>query len=135
MCNLLLGLSFKDYLCSDIRLDCPVLLLWGDEDTILCPRDESVMMDNMPYGRGYWIEGGSHMLVGDAVITVTGLMEAFLAEGTKSPISASSPGLVERLMRSSLAFTKKTFRPMLAPHGKGMEGDLNARAAAAASKL
>lgn len=43
MCNLLLGLSLNQYLLGGgIELECPVLLLWGDEDTILCPRDEKV---------------------------------------------------------------------------------------------
>ena len=115
MCNLLLTISFRDYLLGqNIHLDCPVLLLWGDEDTILCPRDEKVMLRDMPQGRGYWIEGGSHMLIGDAVLAVCNRMEPFLCEGL--PKTEPTPTtLFDRFLQRMLAWTAKLTRPMQAP--------------------
>jgi len=112
MCNLLLGLKYHDYLCPNLTIECPVLLLWGDEDTILCPRDEQIMLQSFPKGEGYWVEGGSHMLVGDSVLTVCDLMEGFLDRDAVPPVPKTEPAGLERLVRSAFWWTSKTVRPM-----------------------
>jgi len=114
MCNLLLTINFSEYMVQP-TVECPVLLLWGDEDTILCPRDEDLMLEGLPQGEGYWVEGGSHMLIADSVLTIAEAMEGFLEDGQCKADSRALPWLDRFLRARLLAGTKKTLRPMALP--------------------
>jgi len=51
------------------------------------------MLRDFPQGEGHWVKGGSHMLIADAALTVSDLMEDFLDAGVPAPVQARSSPL------------------------------------------
>ena len=60
----------------------PSLLLWGRDDRLHKPwpsRPDAAMLDGLPRGLGYFIEGGDHGIIIDSAAVVASLTAAFLA--------------------------------------------------------
>jgi pimeloyl-ACP methyl ester carboxylesterase len=61
----------------------PSLLLWGREDDlhrVWTAADDSVMLQDLPEGRGHWIQGANHAINMDSLLTCERLVSAFLLE-------------------------------------------------------
>lgn len=100
------------------------LLLWGTHDLVQPALGR--LLETVPNGSGYWIEGGTHSIIIDAAVTIRELVDSFLLEPTQEAQSS-----VERRTRLSMFVERamvvcgaqKRWRPMIPGVGPGQAAE------------
>jgi pimeloyl-ACP methyl ester carboxylesterase len=70
----------EDYFLRFWRISVPTLILWGTADHVLEAKSAAVQMKHLvhPLSEGYWLDGASHAITLDSVVTIFDLSQRFL---------------------------------------------------------
>jgi len=100
-CSLMFGMRYRDYFGIPLRgTQCPMLLLWGDEDDVAVPRRAPdlgrYLKARYVHLDAFWVQGGSHNIQLDRAVATARFMDAWLRTGDCE--NSRSHGPTEKLL-------------------------------------
>ncbi|KAK3277902.1 hypothetical protein CYMTET_14126 [Cymbomonas tetramitiformis] len=105
--------GLANYFCRRAPVHTRSLVIWGDDDFINKARSDEFIMECIPRGEGYWVNGGTHSIIVESVVTLYNLITPFLAASDESP--SQPPPAFTRALLFLLASTNMPVTKMQSP--------------------